>query len=160
MTMNLAKAPLLFTMMSVAVWPQVNVGEQRPETSLPFTMTTVATFNLPWRLAFLPDGRMLVTEKVGPVWTVSQQGEKILVGNTPPVYWSGQSGFHGELQIDSQTGEVFQLTYEADLIPKDLGVNHGPHGGRVRLRCCRRPGVSSAGALRNGNAQHTPVRTE
>jgi aldose sugar dehydrogenase len=79
----------------VAAWAQVNVGEQKPEASLPFTMTTVATFKLPWRLAFLPDGRMLITEKVGPVWLVSQQGEKIQVGNTPPVYWQGQNGMHG-----------------------------------------------------------------
>ena len=65
--MKLAKAPLLLTLLSGAAWTQVNVGEQKPEASLPFTMTTVATFRLPWRLAFLPDGRMLVTEKVGPV---------------------------------------------------------------------------------------------
>src|ERR1039457_7038619 len=92
MTMKLAKAPLLFTLVSVAAWAQVNVGEQKPEASLPFTMTTVTTFKLPWRLAFLPDGRMLVTEKPGPVWLVSQQGEKIPVGNTPPVYWQGRAG--------------------------------------------------------------------
>ena len=75
--MKLAKALLLFTPVSVAAWAQVNVGEQKPEASLPFTMTTVATFKLPWRLAFLPDGRMLITEKVGPVWLVSQQGEPL-----------------------------------------------------------------------------------
>ena len=44
---------------------QINAGEQKPDASLPFTMTQVATFNLPWRIAFLPDGRMLITEKVG-----------------------------------------------------------------------------------------------
>jgi glucose/arabinose dehydrogenase len=55
------------------------VGEQKPEESLPFTMTTVATFELPWRLAFLPDGRMLITEKVGPVWLVSQDGQASIV---------------------------------------------------------------------------------
>jgi glucose/arabinose dehydrogenase len=93
--MKSAKAPLLFTLVSLTAWAQVNMGEQKPEPSLPFTMTTVATFKLPWRLAFLPDGRMLVTEKVGPVWLVSQQGEKILVGNTPPVFWQGQNGMHG-----------------------------------------------------------------
>src|SRR5579863_7390218 len=95
MTMRSAKAPLLFTLASVAAWAQVNMGEQKPEPSLPFTMTTVATFKLPWRLAFLPDGRMLVTEKVGPVWLVSQQGDKIPVENTPPVFWQGQNGMHG-----------------------------------------------------------------
>src|SRR5215469_8858258 len=88
--MKLAKATLLLTLVSASaavVWAQVNAGEQKPEASLPFTMTTVTTFNLPWRLAFLPDVRMLVTEKVGPIWLVSQQGDKIPVGNTPPVYW-------------------------------------------------------------------------
>src|ERR1700758_3819127 len=95
MTMKLAKTPLLFTLASMAAWAQVNVGEQKPEASLPLTMTTVATFELPWRLAFLPDGRMLITEKVGPVWLVSQQGDKIQVTNTPPVYWQGQNGMLG-----------------------------------------------------------------
>jgi aldose sugar dehydrogenase len=80
---------------SVAAWAQVNAGEQQPEDSLPFSMTTVTTFKLPWRLAFLPDGRMLITEKPGPVWLVSQQGEKIPVGNAPPVYFQGQNGMHG-----------------------------------------------------------------
>src|ERR1035438_4659311 len=93
--MKWAKAPLLFTLAAVAAWAQVNVGDQKPEASLPFTMTTVATFRLPWRLAFLPDGRMLITEKVGPVWLVSQKGEKIQVDDTPPVYWRGQSGMFG-----------------------------------------------------------------
>ena len=53
----------------------VNAGDQKPEASVPFNMTTVTTFTLPWRMAFLPDGRMLVTEKVGPVWLVTQQGQ-------------------------------------------------------------------------------------
>ena len=26
-------------------------------------MTQITTLNLPWRIAFLPDGRMLITEK-------------------------------------------------------------------------------------------------
>ena len=75
--MKLAKAVLLLTLASAAAWAQVNAGDQKPESSLPFNMTTVSTFELPWRLAFLPDGRMLITEKVGPVWLVTQQGHKI-----------------------------------------------------------------------------------
>jgi glucose/arabinose dehydrogenase len=95
MKMKLAKATLLFTLAAVAASGQVNVGEQKPEPTLPFTMTTVASFKLPWRIAFLPDGRMLITEKVGPVWLVTQQGEKIQVEGTPAVYWQGQNGMHG-----------------------------------------------------------------
>src|SRR6516225_8721134 len=89
MTMKLAKAALLFTLASVAAWSQVNIGELKPEASLPFTMTTVSSFELPWRLAFLPDGRMLVTEKVGPIWLVTQKGEKVPLNGTPAVYWQG-----------------------------------------------------------------------
>src|ERR1700758_2791271 len=94
--MKSARAALLLPLAAAAAWAQVNVGEQKPEASLPFTMTTVNTFELPWRIAFLPDGRMLITEKVGPVWLVSPQGQKIApVANTPPVYWQGQNGMLG-----------------------------------------------------------------
>jgi len=120
MTIKLAKAALLLTLASVAAWAQVNVGAQKPEASLPFAMTTAATFELPWRLAFLPDGRMLVTEKVGPIWLVSQQGQKIAtVGNTPPVYWQGQSGMHGIfLSPHFATDQMVYLTYAE---PGDYG---------------------------------------
>ena len=113
------KLALLFTLASAAAWAQVNVGEQKGADSLPFTMATVATFNLPWRLAFLPDGRMLVTEKVGPIWLVSPQGEKIKVENTPPVYWRGQSGMHGIfLSPKHATDHNIYLTYSE---PGDYG---------------------------------------
>jgi glucose/arabinose dehydrogenase len=55
----------------------------------------VATFQLPWRLAFLPDGRMLITEKVGPVWLVTQQGGKVPVDKAPAVLYQGQGGMLG-----------------------------------------------------------------
>lgn len=113
------KLALLFTLTSAAAWAQVNVGEQKPGDGLPFSMTTVASFNLPWRMAFLPDSRMLVTEKVGPVWLVSPQGEKIQVANTPPVYWREQSGMHGIfLSPKYLTDHNIYLTYSE---PGDYG---------------------------------------
>ena len=80
---TLLNAALLLTLVSATARAQINAGEQKPEPSLPFTMTQVATFKLPWRIAFLPDGRMLITEKVGPVWLVTQQGEKTPVDERP-----------------------------------------------------------------------------
>src|SRR5580658_8780852 len=74
---------------------QINAGEQKPEASVPFTLTQVTTLNLPWRIAFLPDGRMLITEKVGPIWLVTQQGAKTPVTNVPAVLWRGQGGMLG-----------------------------------------------------------------
>src|ERR1700712_2460370 len=95
MSMKLAKTAALLTLAALAASAQVNVGDQKPEASVPFTMTTVTTFKLPWRLAFLPDGRMLITEKPGPVWLVTQKGEKIQIENTPKVYFQGQNGMMG-----------------------------------------------------------------
>jgi len=74
---------------------QINAGEQKPEASLPFNSAQVATFNLPWRIAFLPDGRMLVTEKVGALWVVTQKGTKTPVTNIPAVVSKGQGGMLG-----------------------------------------------------------------
>ena len=90
-----ARVTPLLLCASVAAHAQVNAGAQSPEASLPFTMTQVATFNLPWRIAFLPDGRMLVTEKVGPLWLVTQQGVKTPVANVPAARSQGQGGMLG-----------------------------------------------------------------
>jgi aldose sugar dehydrogenase len=133
---KLAKAALLFTLASVAAWAQVNIGELKPEATRPFNMTTVANFELPWRLAFLPDGRMLVTEKVGPIWLVSQQGEKVAVGNTPPVYWQGQNGMLGVfLSPHYAADQSIYLTY----------VEPGDYGGGLALARAKLNAAASQG---------------
>ncbi len=118
--MKIARATLFLTLASISAWAQVNVGEQQPEATLPFKMTTVATFGLPWRIAFLPDGRMLVTEKIGPIWLVSPQGEKIApLANTPAVYWQGQNGMLGVFVSPTYgTDQSIYLTY---IEPGDYG---------------------------------------
>jgi aldose sugar dehydrogenase len=90
-----ASAALFLTLGSTAAEAQVNAGAQKAEPSLPFTMTQVTTFNLPWRIAFLPDGRMLITEKPGSLWLVTQQGAKTPVTNVPAVLHQGQGGMLG-----------------------------------------------------------------
>ena len=62
---------------------------------MPFSVTKVATLDLPWRIAFLPDGRMLITEKVGKLWLMTQQGAKTPVTNVPDVLAKGQGGLLG-----------------------------------------------------------------
>lgn len=95
MRKNLSVAPLLLMLMAAPAAAQVNVGTQAPEPSLPFTVTKVGTFRLPWRIAFLPDGRMLMTEKGGAVWLVTQTGERAPVANIPAVLAQGQGGLLG-----------------------------------------------------------------
>src|SRR5271165_1817154 len=140
MTMKLARAVLPLTLASAAAWAQVNIGEQKPEPSLPFTLTTVATFKLPWRLAFLPDGRMLITEKVGPVWLVSRKGEKIQVDNTPAVYYQGQSGMHGVfLSPAYATDHSIYLTY----------AEPGDYGGGLALARAKLNATDTSAKLEN-----------
>jgi glucose/arabinose dehydrogenase len=139
--MKLATGTLLFALASSTAWAQVNGGDQKPEATLPFNTTTVATFTLPWRLAFLPDGRMLVTEKVGPVWLVTPQGQKTLVGNTPPVYWQGQNGMLGVyLSPTYATDQRIYLTYAE---PGDYG------GGLALARARLNLNPNGAAALQN-----------
>ena len=109
---TLLNATLLLTLISTTAQAQTNAGESKPEPSLPFTMTQVATLNLPWRIAFLPDGRMLITEKSGPVWLVTQQGEKTPVANAPAVLHQGQGGMLGVyLSPQYATDHNVYLTY-------------------------------------------------
>ena len=131
---------MLFFTLAAAACAQVNIGEQKPEASLPFNMTTGATFNLPWRLAFLPDGRMLITEKPGPIWLVTQKGEKVQVENTPKVYFQGQSGMHGIfLSPHYATDHNVYLTY----------AEPGDYGGGLALARAKLNLTATSAALEN-----------
>jgi aldose sugar dehydrogenase len=92
---HLAIAGLFLSMAASGASAQINAGEQKPESSLAFNMVQVTTLSLPWKIAFLPDGRMLITEKVGGMQLVTQQGTKTPVTGTPAVLWRGQGGMLG-----------------------------------------------------------------
>ena len=71
---------------------QVNAGDSKPDPVMPFVVTPVASFDNPWAMAFLPDRRMLVTEKPGHVWLVARDGGKVAVRGVPAVEYKGQGG--------------------------------------------------------------------
>jgi len=73
----------------------INAGEQKPEAEVPFNIVKVTTMNLPWRIAFLPDSRMLITEKVGGMKLVTPTGEQTPVKNVPTAFYRGQGGMLG-----------------------------------------------------------------
>jgi aldose sugar dehydrogenase len=113
-----------FSAMATGAHAQINAGALPSQTDLPFTMTQVTTFDLPWRLAFLPDGRMLVTEKVGRLILVTQAGAKTEVGGVPPVYFQGQNGMLGVfLSPHYATDKNIYLTY----------VEPGDYGGGLAM---------------------------
>jgi glucose/arabinose dehydrogenase len=92
---HLAIAGLCLAMAASGASAQTNAGEQKPEATQPFNVVQVTTLSLPWRIAFLPDGRMLITEKTGGLQLVTQQGAKMSVAGAPAVQWRGQVGMLG-----------------------------------------------------------------
>jgi glucose/arabinose dehydrogenase len=79
----------------------------------PFKVAPVATFNEPWAMTFLPDGRMLVTEKRGRLYLVTQEGEKSrAVEETPNVDYRGQGGLGDViLHPDFANNQLIYLSY-------------------------------------------------
>lgn len=60
----------------------------------PFSVETVARFDEPWALSFLPDGRLLVSEKAGTLQLVDvASGKAAEVTGVPEVAYGGQGGF-------------------------------------------------------------------
>jgi len=91
---------------------QINAGTLPPTPSPPFKLTRVAQFDQPWRIAFLPDGRMLVTEKRGELFVASASGEKLEVAGVPAVQYGGQNGLLGVYLAPSHASDgAIYLTY-------------------------------------------------
>ncbi|MFT7289440.1 MAG: glucose/arabinose dehydrogenase, partial [Halieaceae bacterium] len=80
---------------------------------LPFSVDAVADFDEPWAVAFMPDGRMLVTERKGSLFIVSTEGKKTPVrGMLPDVDYGGQGGL-GDVRPhpDFANNQLVYLSY-------------------------------------------------
>lgn len=92
----------------------------------PFEVTPVTTLDEPWALSFLPDGRMLITEKKGRLLVVAQDGKKSQpISGLPEVDYGGQGGL-GDVVLHPDYAEngVIYLSYA------EAG-NRGLRGGAV-----------------------------
>ena len=79
----------------------------------PFEARSVASFDRPWAMAFLPDGRLLVTEQKGRLLLVTQDGDKSPpVTGVPEVDYGGQGGF-GDVALhpDFEDNNIIYLSY-------------------------------------------------
>jgi len=69
------------------------VGAAQQPAALPFRVQVIADFESPWAMTFLPDGRMLITEKSGTLYLVSADGQqRTRVDGIPAVSSEGQGG--------------------------------------------------------------------
>ena len=92
--------------------PSVNAGRNEVTASKPFVETAVASFDYPWAITFLPDSRLLVTEKPGKLFVVTQQGAKTEIKGLPKVNYSGQNGvLDVAVSPDYATTRAIYLTY-------------------------------------------------
>ena len=79
----------------------------------PFHVDVVTSFDEPWTLTFLPDGRMLVTEKKGILRVVTQDGEQLqAIQGLPVVDYGGQGGL-GDVALhpDYADNNLIYLSY-------------------------------------------------
>lgn len=109
----------------------INAGNRAENPVRPFAVQAVAEFDTPWAIAFMPDGRMLVTEKPGRMFLVSQDGRKSEVGNVPAVAASGQNGL-----LDIAVAPDFVTTshvYFTYVEPADDGSRLALSGARLSV---------------------------
>jgi glucose/arabinose dehydrogenase len=90
--MRLTLAAALSSSMLIACSGQAQDTPAAGPADRPFKVETVADFDAPWAMTFLPDGRMLVTEKKGDLLLVSADGKERSVLATIPVDSEGQGG--------------------------------------------------------------------
>ncbi|NRA31570.1 MAG: PQQ-dependent sugar dehydrogenase [Parvularculaceae bacterium] len=89
---------------------------QAAPANAPFDIETIVDLEHPWAMNFLPDGRMLVTEKAGELLVVSQAGEvEMTVTGVPEVAFGGQGGL-GDVILSpdfAESGKIYLSYAEA-----------------------------------------------
>ncbi len=115
-----AAAPLLFLMVDTAPAAQTNAPDA-PKTAIKLTTVAEGLEN-PWALEFLPDGRMLVTEKAGQLRVVEKDGKLgAPIKGVPEVMSGGQGGLLDVALANNfaESGRIF-LSYSE---PREGGEN-------------------------------------
>ena len=84
---------LIFIVFTACAQQKESEVEASTPSELNYTSEIVVSdLNIPWGMAFLPDGSMLITEKSGELIHF-HEGEKQIIEGTPNVYVRGQGGF-------------------------------------------------------------------
>ena len=77
-------------------------AEPKSSADAPFTVSEVQQFKEPWAMTFLPDGRLLVSEKQGALKLLNVEDKKLGdISGVPEVAYGGQGGF-GDVVLHPQ----------------------------------------------------------
>ncbi len=112
-----------------------NAGAIPAQHDAPFALQRIAAFDRPWAIAFLPDGRLVLTEKTGRLFLVTQAGAKTAIDGVPAAYTRGQNGL-----LDVAPSPDFArdgLLYFTRVAPEDGGGGGGGGGGALILARAR-----------------------
>lgn len=116
---------------------------EQPASGNPFRVEPVAQLEEPWAMAFLPDGRLLVTQRRGRIALVDPASGKVgAVSGAPEVDYGGQGGL-GDIALHPQfadDGTVFLSYAEAG-----EGDTRGGAVARARLQLDDEGGGSLSG---------------
>ena len=105
---------LAIVFISFSACAQQTESAVKAESPIAINYTTelvVSTINIPWGIAFLPDGSMLITEKEGELIHF-KNGKKTLTEGVPEIYVRGQGGFMGiKSHPNYETNEWIYFSY-------------------------------------------------
>lgn len=95
---------------SVEAMAEADQGEAgSTDSGMPFSLTEVTTFDAPWAMTFLPDGRLLVTEMAGNLRLHDlEAGETGSIEGVPEVVHAGQGGL-GDVLLHPQFDDNQQI---------------------------------------------------
>jgi glucose/arabinose dehydrogenase len=104
--------------------------------------STVAEFDEPWAMTFLPDGTILVTTKPGKLFHLTQEGDKTEVEGVWDVAYGGQGGL-GDVVLHPQFAQN-GLLYISNAETLDDGSTRGAIVARANLdRSARVPKLTN-----------------
>jgi glucose/arabinose dehydrogenase len=125
----------LLALLAILLSSTVQAQDERP-----FSVEPMTSFDEPWTLTFLPDGRMLVTEKKGNLRVVTQDGDQSRpIQGLPDVDYGGQGGLGDViLHPDYADNGVIYLSYAETGVGDTRGaavmravLELGERGGRL-----------------------------
>lgn len=123
---HVKKAVAVLMLVTLAVVPGAQAQEVRVESSAGAIAASVVAEGLdhPWALAFLPDGRFLVTERGGALRIVSDNGVGAEIAGVPQVVAQGQGGLL-DVVLAPDFAETGQLYLSFSEPAADAGAPNG-----------------------------------
>ena len=138
--------------------PAAAANEVLPTKSGPVTIERLATLTQPWGMAFVPDGRLLITEKPGRLRVYSEGKLSEPIAGVPAVVYHGQGGLL-DVEIDPAfaTNSLVYLSYTEAAEVQPPGTHDVPDP-RFGASFDKEDNVIKGGAVARGRLEGQQLR--